>query len=244
MRILIWLKRFLLGSGRPDPLDRQGYRQLFRSLRTDFQQDQSYGTVRIVRLFLIFCTIFFPIVFIDTIADFIIQKCSHRPHFKYVDARIVAIYREFYFITRSIFLVCALTFSWYTLNWVPFLCAYFILEISHAWLGRALAWGKRSINPLRSFVIALLNYLEIVTAFAVLYIDWGSFNSQLSPIQAFYFSLVTASTVGFGDFIPEGNGYYLVVWQISVFFIFVVLVLSTLASHLPAQKRSVHDRGT
>ena len=224
----------MLGPGEPDLLPRQGYRQLWDVFLSEWQKERFFGLVRVLRLLLIAGTVLFPVVHLDTLADWFIHRRS-RPSDK-VDARIVAVYREFYFLARALFLLFALLY-WHAVSWVPVLCGYFVFEIAHAWLGRALAWGKRSIHPVRSLVLALLNYIEVAAAFAVLYLDCRCFNHALTPTTAFYFSLVTATTVGFGDFYPRDTGYYLVMWQIAVFFVFVVLVVSTLTGHLPEQKR-------
>ena len=237
-----WLQQLLLGAGRPDPLKRQGYRQLWNALRSDYQTDRSFGILRLLRLLLVAATILFPVVHIDTVADWIIQRCSRRPHATYVDARIVAVYRDGYFLARALFLVGALFLSWQSVPLVRFMSAYFILEITHAWLGRALAWGRRSINPLRALVLAIINYAEVTTAFAVLYLACNCVTlsvrptTALQPTTALYFSLVTATTVG----VPHGVGYPLVISQLAVFFVFVVVVVSSLATYLPQQVRPRH----
>ena len=134
---------------------------------------------------------------------------------------------------------CALALAWHTNTWAAILSAYFILEIAHAWLGRALAWGRHSIHPARSLVLAIFNYAEVTFAFAILYLYCRCLNVPApTATQAVYFSLVTAATVGFGDIHPcTTRGHYLVVSQIAVFIVFVVFVISTLASHLPEQAR-------
>jgi hypothetical protein len=232
------LKLLLLGPGPPDRIPRQGYRHLRHVIRSEWRKERFFGIVRLLRLLLQGTSALFPVVLLDCIADWVIQKCSHRPPRLRVDSRLVALYREFYFLARAAFLFCALTFAWYTACWVMLLTAYFIFEITHAWLGRAVAWGKRSIHPARSLLLGILNYAEVTVAFAVLYLNCSCLNRPVTKAEAVYFSLVTAATVGFGDIYPKSRGHYFVMWQIVVFLVFVVFVVSTLASQLPAQTRS------
>ena len=62
-------------------------------------------------------------------------------------------------------------------------------------------WGLRSLN--RSLILLLINYLELIVAFAVLYLQTQSVGADKVVLtdwgQALYFSLVTITTLGYGD---------------------------------------------
>lgn len=103
----------------------------------------------------------------------------------------------------------------------------------------------------RSVAIALINFYEIVIAFAILYIMTGSVtgpgpNAPLlaSRLDAFYFSLVTMATVGYGDFVPrDETGRLLVAIQISTVILFVLFLLPALVSVFsPGLARSNTDK--
>jgi hypothetical protein len=236
------LKLLLFGPGPPDWIPRQGCRYLGHVIRSEWRKERFFGVVRLLRLLLQGASALFPIVLLDSIEDWVIQKCSRQPQRLRVDARLVAIYRECYFLARAVFLLCTLILGWYTAHWATVLTGYFILEVTHAWLGRAVAWGNRSIHPARSLVLAILNYAEVTVAFSILYLNCRCLSRPVSGPEAVYFSLVTAATVGFGDIYPKGRGQYFVMWQIVVFLVFVVFVVSTLVSQLPGQTRRTHWR--
>jgi len=92
-------------------------------------------------------------------------------------------------------------------------------------------WGLRSLN--RSFMLLLINYLEMIIGFAALYIYTGSIGAEnMPPItgswEAFYFSVVTITTLGYGDFSPIcETGQFLVAAQTLMGIVFIMLVVST-----------------
>lgn len=92
-------------------------------------------------------------------------------------------------------------------------------------------WSLRSRN--RSLLLLIINYFEMVIGFAALYLSTGSVVSISGQpltglLDALYFSLVTISTLGFGDFIPHlAIGKKLVIIETLLGFIFVVLVVAT-----------------
>jgi len=87
-------------------------------------------------------------------------------------------------------------------------------------------------------VIAVVNFYEVVVGFAILYGSCGRVtgtSSNLGVFQgsltAFYFSLITMTTVGFGDFIPVTRlGRGLVIAQITTTIVFVLFLLPALVS--------------
>ena len=100
-------------------------------------------------------------------------------------------------------------------------------------------WMLRS--PDRSLILLLVNYFEIVAGFAILYIATGSAGDCPSPfsvptectlitcpLDGFYFSLVTITTLGYGDFAPIGSfGRILSVLETSMGLIWIVVVIAT-----------------
>jgi hypothetical protein len=85
----------------------------------------------------------------------------------------------------------------------------------------------------------LLNFYEAVTGFAVLYVHSSGVAQScasattLTPGSAFYFSLATMTTVGFGDFVavtPLARA--IAVIQIATTVLFVVFLVPALVSVL------------
>ena len=89
----------------------------------------------------------------------------------------------------------------------------------------------------RIVVIALINYVEVVVAFAVLYAmnrDFAFAKTQGAlhgPGDALYFSAISGLTVGYGDIVPTGaSRTYVVAEVFTGMFLLAVLVGRMLGS--------------
>lgn len=80
----------------------------------------------------------------------------------------------------------------------------------------------------RSVILVMINYFEIVLDFAVLYYALVTFNTPLkSKLDAIYFSFVSSSTIGYGDFYPVDNlGKILVIFQSVIFIMLIILFIN------------------
>jgi hypothetical protein len=64
----------------------------------------------------------------------------------------------------------------------------------------------------------------LVTVFALLYyLDSVYYKYHISLLDCFYYSLVTQTTVGFGDIIPKDNGYMKHLTILQLLFILAIL---------------------
>jgi hypothetical protein len=87
-----------------------------------------------------------------------------------------------------------------------------------------------------------MNYIEILAWFSLFYHHWASwFDDRLliltRPIGALYFSLVTMSTLGYGEVIPlNSKARGLVVIQTLIGIFLLVLIISRIISYLPKPK--------
>jgi hypothetical protein len=80
----------------------------------------------------------------------------------------------------------------------------------------------------RSMLLLFFNYLEIIFAYGFIYSNGNylnlPFNNWYDPV---YFSFITISTIGYGDYYPiTGWGKFLVISQTMVFISFVVLFIN------------------
>jgi len=98
-------------------------------------------------------------------------------------------------------------------------------------------WRVHSLN--RTLLLLLLNYFELAVGFAVLYLVTGSiaFEAQAFAItlpgRAMYFSVVTLSTLGYGDIEPFTDvGRLLATLEVLAGFMLVVLVIGAFLTGL------------
>jgi hypothetical protein len=142
-------------------------------LKHEWREEENFsGLVRLVRLTIILSSFVFPTLYLDILADWLMQKCSKNVRAKQVDARIVAVYREMYYSVRAAFLIWALYSPTFPSKSIAWLSGYFIFEIMQYLSGGALVWGRHSIHPARSVVLAIFSYAQVTVAFAILYRYW------------------------------------------------------------------------
>ncbi len=107
-------------------------------------------------------------------------------------------------------------------------------EIMFAFLGDALDKSARlpsksTLNSRRRIELALISYLELILNFAFLYLllmhPVGPIDVPRNAIDAFYFSGVTITTLGYGDFRPDSMYTKLLVVQ-EVLAGFTLLIVS------------------
>jgi hypothetical protein len=82
-----------------------------------------------------------------------------------------------------------------------------------------------------------LNYLQIVISYGVIYAHGNYLNKSFEHwFDAIYFSLITSSTVGYGDYYPVSfSGKLLVCSQIIIFFIVVVMFLNFFSNRVESK---------
>jgi len=91
----------------------------------------------------------------------------------------------------------------------------------------------------RILILSIMNYIEMITWFGTFYYCWSTgfkdTGSVLSsPTGSLYFSLVTISTLGYGEVTPINNGTRaLVILQILVGIFLLLLIISRVLSYLP-----------
>jgi hypothetical protein len=63
------------------------------------------------------------------------------------------------------------------------------------------------ISNLRSFLLTLFAFTHIIVAFGIFYKFYGDqFNTTMCDSQILYFSTITITTLGYGDFVPKKSG--------------------------------------
>jgi hypothetical protein len=92
----------------------------------------------------------------------------------------------------------------------------------------------------RSLVLALLNFVEAILGFALIYLRFEALVGATTALDAVYFSAVTATTVGYGDVFPTPEGRIIVMLQILYTVAFVTMLFAPIASKAWDQE---HERG-
>jgi hypothetical protein len=95
----------------------------------------------------------------------------------------------------------------------------------------------------RSILLLFLNYLEIVLAYAVLYSRGNYLNNPFKNwFDAVYFSIITSSSIGYGDMHPVTTiGKILVSTQAMLFLFFVVLFLNFFSNRIKGKGYFEHE---
>jgi hypothetical protein len=95
----------------------------------------------------------------------------------------------------------------------------------------------------RSMLLLFLNYLEIIFSFGVLYSCGNYLNKPFNNwFDAIYFSTITSSSIGYGDFYPAtSTGKILVSIQALLFLFFVVLFLNFFSTKIKAKGYFDHE---
>lgn len=178
--------------------------------------EESYGLERIVRLFLCTAQFFFPVLLIRDIFG----RHSTR-------GRKLAV--ETYALIKFVFPVIVLWTGLYQQPFIIFLVVYFLAEtflhILHLIFLSDIHAAE--VSYLRSLVLIFLHYAEVTLDFAVIYLAFDLLSRPLDPVAALYFSLVSTTTVGFGDIYPRNTvGQGVVMAQLVVCVVFIVVFIN------------------
>jgi len=86
-------------------------------------------------------------------------------------------------------------------------------------------------------LLLFLNYTEIIFAFGVLYSCGDYFNKPFGNwFDSVYFSIITSSSIGYGDYYPVKTiGKILVSAQAMLFLFFVVLFLNFFSTKIKSK---------
>jgi voltage-gated potassium channel len=152
------------------------------------------------------------------------------------------LFMDLYVIGWFLFLLCVLFFGgqWCSVA-VLALVAYRLLDIFNYRVyflfvkSETSPWTAKIVR--RSVAIALTNFLESIVAFAILYqrtesvVQSGTATAIGSATDALYFSFVTMTTLGYGDYVPGTTlGRWLVMCELSTTILFVLFLLPALMS--------------
>ena len=104
-------------------------------------------------------------------------------------------------------------------------------------------WKLFSIQ--RTFLLAFMNVLEIIAIFALLYLFVGCVTLANDPngacldrpIDVLYYSIVTMTTLGYGEFVPHKDTRIIVVVQLLIFVVYILSIFPMIVSSVATRLR-------
>jgi hypothetical protein len=206
--------------------------QNIKSIWNNAHQDDN-GLEKITRLVLSSSQLLFPGIYIKYLAN--------KKGLEYQDLAL-----DFYVLLKVLFPILILINHLEHNNLIVWVMIYLLLEtvlyIPTLIFASDLFSKPRSYK--RSMLLLFYNYLEIVMAYAVLY-SCGNFLNKpfLNWFDAVYFSIITSSSIGYGDFYPVTTiGKVLVSTQALLFLFFVVLFLNFFSTKIKGKGYFEHDK--
>jgi hypothetical protein len=189
------------------------------NIRAIWNNDHQYdnGIEKIVRLFLSSSQLLFPGVYIKYFAS----KLGHE----YQDLAL-----DFYVLAKVAFPLLILINGWQNYDCIIYIMAYVLLEtvLYIPTLIFASDLFNRPRSYKRSMLLLFFNYIEIVVSFGVLYTLGDNMNVPFGHwFDSVYFSIISANSIGFGDYYPITTYAKVLVSIQAMFFLsFVVLFLN------------------
>jgi hypothetical protein len=214
------IKKLLVGnSSRAEKPHYNPFQKRINNIKAIWNNDHQddNGIEKMLRLFLASSQLFFPGIYIKSLAK---QKGS-----EYEDLAV-----DFYVLLKVAFPFFILINQWQSNRILLGIMVYVMLEtvlyIPTLIFASDLFSKPRSYK--RSMLLLFFNYIEMIFAFAVLYSCDNYFNKPFTHwFDAIYFSIVTSSTIGFGDFYPVKTfGKFLVSMQSMLVLLYLVLFLN------------------
>ena len=215
-----FIKKILIGTNSVtgEKMD-NAYKQQTRYLK-EIWNDYTYGVERVFRLLLCLVQFIYPTLLIRSLLGSLGAT-----------ARKLAV--EFYIILKLLFPVFALASGLYRYNLVIIIIVYLLSETIFHILNLIFLSDIYSMPIVfrRSILFLFLHYIEVVLDFSTIYLRFDLLNKTLTPISAVYYSFVTNTTLGYGDYHPRGaSGQIVVIFQLIIFIMFVVLFINYFTS--------------
>jgi hypothetical protein len=219
---------YKLFFGKPEynkPLKETAYHAYTTNLRKIWNNERHHdiGFEKILRLFLVSIQILFPGIHV-------------RNYFgkRGMITRNIAV--EFYVLFKTLLPLIFLFNGWTGNSAVIFLSLYLLSE-SIFYVASLIFVSDVFVVPRsyrRNILMLFLNYLEISFCFAVIYSGMHLLGDHLYTVADYiYFSIVTSTTIGYGDIHPvAGLGKVIVCMQAILVLAFILLFLNFFGSRV------------
>jgi hypothetical protein len=229
------LKKLLLGKTTRGPKSKfNPLEKRFQNIKAIWNNDHEddNGLEKIIRLFLSSSQLLFPGIYIKYFAN--------KKGVEYEDLAV-----DFYVLLKVCFPLAILINNWIDYNGVLWIVGYLFLETVFyiPTLIFASDMFSRPRSYKRSMLLLFFNYLEISLAFAVFYSSGNYLNKPFQHwFDSIYFSIVTSSSIGYGDYHPITTmGKFLVTSQALLFLFFIVLFLNFFSAKIKSKGYFDHE---
>jgi hypothetical protein len=175
------------------------------------------GIEKILRLFLAISQFFFPGIYIKEL-------------FKKYGGLYQELITEAFVICKTLFPLVMVYNNWQDNPVLFYLMLWFMLET--LFYIPTLIFASDNFKTPRSFkrsmILLFFNYVEIVFSFGVIYMQGNYLNQPLTHwFDAIYFSFITSSTIGYGEYFPvTKTGKFLVITQSMFYLTFIILFIN------------------
>jgi hypothetical protein len=233
-----FLEKLFLGpnskEGKPvsNPLTRR-IRNINAIWNNNHQDDS--GIEKIIRLFLASSQLIFLGIYIKTL--------TYKKGVRYQD-----LFMDFYILLKVLFPIVILINQWQNNHWALYTMLYLLFETilyvpTLIFASDSLA---RPSSYKRSLLLLFLNYFEIIFSYSVIYATGNYLNKTFTHwFDAIYFSIVTSSSIGYGDFYPVTTfGKFLVSTQSLLFLFFLVLFLNFFSANVKIKGYFDHENNS
>jgi hypothetical protein len=145
---------------------------------------------------------------------------------------------EIYVFAKAVLAISVLYWGWWSPSWVAYIVGWLLADTFFNLAGYIFLrnFWQNPYSWNRSVLLILTNFVEYTSWFSCLYLSKGylvfSGNVVTRSIDAIYFSVVTAATVGYGDITPTPDGRWLVTLEIACSLFYMATVVSYFVSNM------------
>lgn len=176
---------------------------LYRNLRI-ILTEPTFGLLRWTRIVITCIQFADPFMWLCHLADLLSERAGK-------------LFTEFFVRLKLIFPILLLSLACTNSTVLRVVCLYIVFEtLLYVW--STVLSGSNIDEPAsyhRSLLLLVIGFFAVNISFSWLYYSAALIKGVENPLDAVYFSLVTAATIGYGDKVPYGSpGQILVIMQI------------------------------
>jgi Ion channel len=176
-----------------------------------------------------------------------VSRCSPLRLLKVFDPKLSARTVDFYVLIWVVLevVIVVVSVSQWPIPQLPLvlIAGLRIIDILQAIVNVTLFDPEEVASIRRTLMLAGINFIELVVCFGVIYaLNFDHLRNAGQPLTAFYFSVITQLTIGYGDVFPVGWLRIVAALQGLTGAFFVILVFGRIIASLPGIKTANRDQ--